>query len=328
MAEIAERKRQCGIQQRATDQVSREAQEEHRSEVQRRKRRKTEVDKQQKKGGKLSEDAAARSKRKVEKLRKQLEKEEKRIAKAEANASKDKVEYSTEASKMDLSALGNEDKKRKRSDSGGSGNAKIGDNNLINPKLQEAATTVPDPLTPTSQPALADEERYPLPKTLNTAGQVNSSTGQEDDKPSFPDLTRSMHDSSVSESDSSADFSSTESEDSTSSSGSSSDGDGDEGTPDKSSAKRERLERVAPPKRANPGQICRAFLHKGLCKRGSCCKYLHELPARGSRAVVSQEVKQFEGKKERVGLYRRVSVHVQRNVSAPKGVLTMYSCSW
>ena len=311
MAEIAEGKRQRGIQQRATDQVSREAQEERRSEVQKRKRRKMEADKQQNKGGKPSEDAAAKSKRKVEKLRKQLEKEEKRIAKAEANASRDKVEHSTEASKMDMSALSNEDKKRKRSDSGGSGNATIGDNHLMKPKLQEAATVVPDPLTPTSQPALADEERGPLPAALNTAGQVNSSTGQEDDKPSFPDLTRSMHDSSVSESDSSADSSSTESEDSTSSSGSSSEGDGDEGAPDKSSAKREGLEMVAPPKRANPGQICRAFLHKGLCKRGSCCKYLHELPARGSRAVVSEEVKRSEEKNGRVGLYRRVSVHIQ-----------------
>ena len=206
-----------------------------------------------------------------------------------------------------MSTLGNENKKRKRSDSGGSGNAKTGDTKPVKPKLQEAASIVPDPLTPTSQPALADEERYPLPKDLNADGQINSSAGQEDDDPSFPHPDRSIHGLSVSKSDSSSDSHSIDSEDDTSSSGLSSDGDSDDGAPDETATKRDGPKRIVPPKRAKPKQLCRAFLRKGLCKRGSCCKYLHELPERGSRGVMSQEVKRAEQRKERVGLYQRVS---------------------
>lgn len=253
----------------------------------------------------------------MEKLRKRLEKEEKRIAKAEATTSKEKVELITEVSKTDISALGNEIKKRKRSDSGASGNAKIEDTNLIKPQLQEAAGIVPDPLTPTSQPALADEERDTPPKALNAAdtdGQEYSSTRHEGDGPSLPEVYRSIQDSSVSMSDLSSDTTSIKSEDSTSSSGSSSDD-----APDEAFTKRNRPERVAPLKRAEPKQICRDFLHNGLCKRGTRCKFLHELPERGRRGTGAQEVKRAEGKKERVGLYQRVSHQAQRKILANNG---------
>ena len=249
----------------------------------------------------------------MEKLRRQLEKEEKRIAKAEAQATKSEVELSTEVNRTDMSALDNQNKKRKRSDCGGFGNANIEDADLVLAKPQEAASTVPGPLTPTSQPALADDERNPPLKALNadgTAGQLNPSTGQKCDETSFANMAQSIQDSSVSMSDSSSDSSSTDSEDSTSSSGSSSNGDNDDEAPEETSTKRNGPERVAPPKRAKPKQICREFLHKGLCKRGNRCKYLHELPERGSRGAVSQEIKRAEGRKERVGLYQRVSRHV------------------
>lgn len=306
-AEIAEGKRQREEQQRATNQFRGEAQEIHGTEFRKRQKQKTEREKQRRKCKNASEDTAATSKRKVEKLRKQLEKEEKRIAKAEAQASKDKVDFSTEVGRTQMLALGKENKKRKRSDSGGSDNAKVEDTDLVKPGFQEAASVVPDPLTPTSQPALADEERDHPPKGLNAngaAGRLNSAT-REGDGTYFPGIARSIQDSSVSMCDSSSNSSPADSEDMTSSSGSSSKDDSDDDAPEEASTKRNGPEKVAPPKRARPKRICREFLHKGLCKRGSRCKYLHELPERGSYGVGSQEVKRAEGRKERVGLYQR-----------------------
>ena len=311
---MAKAKRQCNNQQRAADQVPQKAQEKHESEVRKGKRQNTEADKQQKRAETPSEDVAAKSKRKIEKLRKRLEKEEKRIAKAQAHASKHKIEHKTEMDNIDVSALDNKDKERKRSGSRRSGNVEIEDTNQMKPKLQEAASMVPDPLTPTSQPALADEEQYSLPKALNADDHVNSSTGQDDDEASSSQLDRSIHESSVSTLESGSDSTPTDPEDSTSSSGSSTEGKSDDGAPDETSIKRDRPERVAPPKRGKSKQICRAFLHKGSCKQGSCCKYLHELPERGRREVISQEVKRAEGKKGRVRLYQRVSHHAQLKI--------------
>ena len=311
---MAKAKRQCNNQQGVAHQVPLKVQENHKSEAGKDKRQNTEAEKQQKRTGTPSEDVAAKSKRKIEKLRKQLEKEEKRIAKAQAHASKDKIEHKTEIDNIDVSALDDKDKERKRSSSRGSGNVEIEDTNQMKPKLQEAASMVPDPLTPTSQPALTDEEQYPLPKPLNADDHINSSTGQDDDEASSSELDRSIHESSISTTESGSDSTSTDSEDSTSSSGSSSEGNSDDGAPDETSIKRDRPERVAPPKRGKSKRICRAFLHKGSCKRGSYCKYLHELPERGRREVISQEVKRAEGRKERVGLYQRVSHHAQLKI--------------
>ena len=316
-AEIAKTKRQCNNQQRAAHQVPQKAQEKHKSEVRKGKRPKTKADKQQKRAGTPSEDVAAKSKRKIEKLRKQLEKEEKRIAKAQAHASKDKIEIKTETDNIDVSALDNEDKERKRSCSRGSGNVEIEDTNQMKPKLQEAATIVPDPLTPTSQPASADEEQHPLPKALDADDHVNASTGQDDHEASSSQPDGSIHESSISTSESGSDSTPTDSEDSTSSSGSSSEGNSDDGAPDETSIKRDRPEGVAPPKRGKSKRICRVFLHKGSCNRGSCCKFLHELPERGRREVISQEVKKAEGRKERVGLFQRVSHHAQLEILLP-----------
>ncbi len=273
--------------------------------------------KQRKKGANAPEDEAAKCKRKIEKLRKQLEKEENRIAKAEAQVSRHTVELGTEVIKTDVLAVSTENKKRKRSDSGGSGDGKIEITNLAKPKLQEAASIVPDPLTPTSQPALADEERNIPHKAVNAdgaPGQVNSPAGQESDGNSFSAITGSIEGSSVSVCDSSSDCSSTDSADITSSSGSTSDNTSDDEAPDETSTKRNGPETVAPPKRSKSRQICRGFLHNGLCKRGRHCRYLHELPERGSRGVGSQEVKRAEGRKQRVGLYQRVSGHIQRKI--------------
>ena len=308
---MAQAKRQCSNQQRTAHQVPQITQEKPKSEVRKRKRQNTEADKHQKRVGTPSEDAAARSKRKIEKLRKQLEKEENRIAKAQAHASKDKMNPKPEMANTNVSDLDNEDKEKKRSGSRKSSGVGIDDTNQIQPKLQEAATMVPDPLTPTSQPASADEEQYPPPKALNAVDHVNSSTGQDDDEASASQLERSVYESSISISESGSDSTLTDSEDSTSSSGSSSEGNSDDGGPDETSVTRDRPERVAPLNRGKSKQICREFLHRGSCKRGSCCKYLHELPERGRREVISQEARRAKRRKERVGLYQRVSHHAR-----------------
>ena len=244
------------------------------------------------------------------KLRRQLEREEKRIAQAEGKASKEKEEPHTEVGRTNVSMLGKGNKKRKRSDSGGSVDVKVEDTDLVDSKFQEAASIVADPLTPTSQPSLADEEGDPPNKAPNANGapiQVSPSTGQQGDRHSIPDMDRSIEASSVSLSDLSSVSFSTDSEDSTSSRGSSSEDDGDDGAPDETSTKCNGPERIPPPKRAKGNQICRAFLRQGFCKRGSGCRYLHKVPERRSRGVESQEIRNSGERKGRVGLYQRVS---------------------
>lgn len=266
----------------------------------------------------------------MEKLRKRLEEEEKRIAQAEAQAYKGKVDSSTEVGRTHMSNLRKENKKRKRSDNDGSDNAKTEDTGIAKPELQEATNIVPDPLTPTSQPALEDQERDSPAKALSAdgaAGQSNSATQVEGDGTSFPGIALSVQDSSVSMCNSSSNFSSADSEDVTSSSGSSSDDDRDDDPPEEASTMRNGPDKVAPSKRARPKQICREFLHRGTCKRGSRCRYLHELPERGSNGSGSQVVNRAEGRKERVGLYQRVSGSAQRRISSSIRVLTICSCS-
>ena len=264
------------------------------------------------------------------KLRRELEREEKRIAQAEGKVSKEKEEPHTEVGRTDVSMLGKGNKKRKRSDSVGSVDVKVEDTDLVDSKFQEAASMIADPLTPTSQPALADEEGDPLNKAPNANGapiQVDPSTGQQGDRLSIPDMDRSIEASSVSLSDLSSISFSTDSGDSTSSRGSPSEDDGDDEAPDEASTKCNGPERVPPPKRAKGNQICRAFLHKGFCKRGSRCNYLHKVPERRSRGLGSQEVRSSGERKGRVGLYQRVSRRFQ-SMLAPSCTLTLCSCSW
>ena len=262
----------------------------------------------------------------MEKLRRQLEKEERRIAKAEAKASRDKTLYNAE------SAQDNENKKRKWTNRGGSGNEKFGDSKIIKPMLQEAVSIEPGPLTPTSQPTIADEG-FDLPaKALDAdsaSNQTDLSIGQEGDGPSLLRTSPTMLDSHTIQSGQNSVSPSAGSETPTSSSGPSSDSEGesDDEAPAETSTKRHRLDRVGPPKRKQPKQTCRVFLRNGLCKRGSSCKYSHVLPERGSRTPGKQEVKRAEGRKERIGLYQRVSGHVQRDVFIAKWVLIIYSCS-
>ena len=255
------------------------------------------------------------------KLRRQLEREEKRIAQAEGKASQEKKEPLMEVGRKNVSMLGKGNKKRKRSDSGGSVDVKVEDTDLVDSKFQEAASIVADPLTPTSQPALGDEEGDPPNKAPI---QVNPSNEQQGDRLSIPDMDRSIEASSVSLSDLSSVSCSTDSEDSTPSRGSTSEDDGDEEAPDETSTKCNGPVKIPPPKLTKGNQICRAFLHKGFCQRGSRCRYLHKVPERRRRGVGSQEVRSSGERKGRVGLYQRVSRHF-RSMLAPSCTLTLCS---
>lgn len=179
---------------------------------------------------------------------------------------------------------------------------------------QQSMVAVPDPLTTTSQPPAPDEDLDPA-AALHSGGtpsQMRLSTepvSRRSDALTTASLDPSSPNSSIA--CSSAGISSTVSENDTSSSCSSSETASENVAPDSASSKRNGPEKVAPPKRRKPNQrqkqICREFLKNGRCRRGENCVYRHELPERGSRNVGIKEPSMLAGKKERVGLYQRVS---------------------
>lgn len=335
---MAELKRQRQEAQRIASLERREAQERQRAEAAQRSKERSEADQEQRRDAKRpkdSEDAAAKAKRKVEKLRKQLEREERRAAKAEARASKQKsrVDPHDGSLKEELSGgaqgqatdsiltdpgqppaqSGNEtDVKREPM-----AEIKAGIHDVAldtSPgQAQEVVHIVPDPLTPTSQPPALDEVPDTSLSTLEDKG-TRSEVGQPttldrvnggEHPPSMIDMA--SLDSSVSMSDSTSDITSTESADITSSSGSSSsDSASEDEGPDQASSRRNGPEKVAPPPRARPRQICRDFLRHGRCKRGPGCKFLHELPEKGSHSNRKKEGQRVEGRVARVGLHQRV----------------------
>ena len=339
---MAELKRQRQEAQRIAFLERREAQERQRAEAAQRAKEKSEADQEQRREGKKpkdSEEAAAKAKRKVEKLRKQLEREERRAAKAEARASKQKLRVDADQGSIEeelpeapqgqatdpiLAELG-----QPPAQSGNETDVKmepmaetkaaIHDVALdTSPgQAQETVHIVPDPLTPTSQPPAPDEVPDTLLSTLEDKG-VQSDVGHPTGHPtgldrvkggehSPPMIDKASLDSSVSMSDSSSDITSTESADITSSSGSSSsDSTSEDDGPDQASSRRNGPEKVAPPPHAKPRQICRDFLRHGRCKRGPGCKFLHELPEKGSHSNRKKEGQRAEARVARVGLHQRV----------------------
>ena len=352
-AEIAEKKRQRQEGQQVAYLARKEAQEKQRAEkeeIQKKKREEEQIRKQ-KKFKDDSEDAAGKAKRKVEKLRRQLEKVERRAAKAEAKASKNKLQDDANGCGGTES---NDSQKRKRSDSDISHNKKSGEANITKPgqpfhtnttngtaiqaepffdskqkanetaihnfalttlqEKEEAVASIPDPLTPTSQPAAPDDHSDPLPSILESdsappaTSLSNGLSHVNGDASLIASIDKASQSSSISMSDSSSDLSSTDSEDITTSSGSSSsDADSDDDAPDKTSSRQNGPERVPPPRREKPKQICRDFLKNGRCKRGDDCRFRHELPERGSRDTRIMEVPKVEKRTERIGLHQRVS---------------------
>ena len=180
-----------------------------------------------------------------------------------------------------------------------------------NPIKQEP-DTAQNPLTPTSQPSIPDTNHpvhsLELPGTHPPSAAPNSSranNGMTEDI----DIDESNDDSDSSLSEDSSDTSSSdEDDDSTSSEGSSSSS--DDG-PETATSKRDGPVRVPPPKRENPNakdrNICRHFLKSGRCPRGDKCRFRHELPEKRRGTPVERKGKVSERKKERKGLYQRVS---------------------
>lgn len=317
------------------------------AEVKTRQEQKRKVEEKQKQSKDDPEDAAAKAKRKVEKLRKQLEKEEKRAAKAEAIAFKKSLGLVAGNHTDEVNGQIDEGRKRKRSASNASESTMIGNARTIESgqplpmttsnegvptstrlsqaqvpaialtnaqdKVQETVSVVPDPLTPMSQPPIPDDrvdspaigldQSHAVPQKSLSGDLIEGKAvflAGDDDKASEVFIT--------SVSDSSSDVSSTDSENLTSSSGSSSsDASSDDDAPDQASSRRNRPEKVAPPKRLQKTGICRDFLKSGRCRRGDSCHWRHELPKRGSHGAGIKEVVKPKEKKERVGLYQRVS---------------------
>ena len=180
-------------------------------------------------------------------------------------------------------------------------------------KSTAEAVTAPNPLTPISQPSISDLDPAAVPNHLSNGDPDRSPEPVEvafhPSAPSAPsEDVETEEDSSVSTSLSSSDISTSfeDDDDSTSSSGGSSSPDD---APEIVTSKRTAPDKVPAPKREKPKSkdICRAFLKNGRCFRGDNCKFRHELPEHGRQSKADRQMKAYEPKKERKGLYQRVS---------------------
>lgn len=284
--------------------------------------------------------AAEKAKLKVEKLRKRLEKEERRIAKAESktlkrSASPDvNVDQSREVKRariqpqdgMDESAdpsvkaeprIANSIGEIVRTERPSDGvRASVGE-----VQDQKVASSIPDPLTPTSQPALPEEELEGEVK-VDPIG-LDSSKDQDQVLGRSATSQHKMHatgdisvkkkvgDATISDASLSSDDDSDDSDEdltSSSGSGSTSASDSEVDAPETASTRREGPQKVAPPKRNNKQQskaICRDFLQSGRCRRGNRCKWRHALPERGEKRA---EEEATSSRSQRKSLHQRVSV--------------------
>ncbi len=262
------------------------------------------------------QDAAARAKLKVEKLRHKLEKEERRIAKAEAKSLK---RSATEADKDPLP----EAKRLRQDESTGadeSGEVMVAagaghnlDERTESDPKTDASHAIPEPLTPTSQPAMPDAEVKPElvpdqppsePSTLQPAmSDCPPPPGAESEgaQNGSMDSIASAGDISVSSDDTLED----DEEDDTSSSGSSSsNSELDAEGPETASSRQKGPRKVPPPKRVDRQEkaICRDFLQTGRCRRGRRCRWRHALPERGQRKAEDE----MPFRVERKSLHQRV----------------------
>lgn len=304
-------------------------------------------------------DAAAKAKLKVEKLRRRLEKEEKRVAKAEARASRLRVEVNDDKVESLAPGVSAVVKKRKRSESvpseksikreedqevkleveapletevataprldhrgsikmegndGESGHTKL---LFLEHKAHLPSTITHDPLTPTSQLSISEASEpepertsvksaaQPLESPSNPA-QPHDQMGNPEEQHGFNIDQSSVSSSvSVSSSSSSSLSLSTDSEDDSTSSDGSTTSSSPSG-PESRSIRRTQPDKAPAPRRRHGRIICRHFLHNGHCKKGDGCRFRHELPERGSRPERRKHGKR-EGKRQRIGLYQRVS---------------------
>lgn len=322
-------------------------QEKKRSEVRERRRHENaEEHKKEKGAAKLDpKDVAVKARLKAEKLRRLLEKEEKKVAKAEAKAEEARVksELTLNGARSPQSVTAGT--KRKRGETGGAAEKldRISEVPPVNskpelpkgmgdeePDMEATANTDRSPIQVNGHLVSLEEmiaaasrnackpesmESHPLVANPDSAPEPREASGIVYDnsnvEPSPLEVivgTNIDSDDTMSISSSSPEPSSND--DDTSSSGSSS----DDGEPDEAPSKRNGPERVPPPKREKPKSLCRAFLKTGYCKRGKNCKFLHELPERGSpraRLVDGKKAVRKNGeesKPKRKSLYERVSI--------------------
>ncbi len=294
----------------------------------------------------------SKAKSKMEKLRRQLEKEEKRIAKAEAKAAKTKhkndkddqsslqnhagpkkegadngasanstsvnesslvkVELTTPIKIEVASTIKQEDDSQPKVELSelSKTTTALG---VIDEKIVETQSTGLDPLTPTSQPSVAERDMVQIDiQNASLASELPASLDSHPKSPAHNHISganekaeeSSLSMSTTTSNDSDLSISTdSDSEDSSSSSSSSS----DEEAPETAPSTRTAPDRVPPPKKSKPKAICRNFLKGGRCRRGDACHFRHELPERGSQAANrKKEGKIAEAKTERKGLYQRV----------------------
>lgn len=292
--------------------------------------------------------AAEKAKAKVEKLRRKLAKEERRAAKAEAKSFKRSAPMKAEEDsrreikrrrrQSDLNTENVQDHFEGNIDSPDDGKkpdpteiARSGsmarenygpvDDSQATERIkeEEPSSLITGPLTPTSQPALPENEAEPgSRKEANLSGNPvdpgqppgpAESTKAHDACTLAPEeVTRNVCSTASSDMSVSSDdtLSGGGDEEETSSSGSSSDSDSINGGPEIAISRRPEPRKIPPPKR-NAKQdkaICRDFLRTGRCRRGKRCRWRHALPDRGQRKTEEGVL----ARPERKSLHQRVCI--------------------
>lgn len=298
------------------------------------------------------QEAAAKAKLRVEKLRQKLMKEERRVAKAEAKSLKRCAspdageEHPPEAkrrrSKSDATGdLGDDAQLPAETESLISvGRAEMArDNQLMEPgakgetyrsslntlatqgRLQDTDPPNPilDPLTPTSQPALPDQEVKVENKLDPAASDTTVVSHGLLREPAVRDhnaldssIKRNEEENGATDSASSSEISlssddlSDDDADTSSSGSSSSSSDSDAEGPETTSSRRKGPRKIPPPKRASRQEkaLCRDFLRTGRCRRGRRCRWRHALPERAQR----KEEEDTPFRVERKSLHQRVCI--------------------
>ncbi|KAL9605904.1 MAG: hypothetical protein Q9179_000925 [Wetmoreana sp. 5 TL-2023] len=334
---------------RAEKETERQKAKEEKEEKRRAYQAEKLLERQKKTLEKDKQAAAEKARLKVEKLREKLRKEERRVAKAEAKSLKRSAEPeatedpSREAKRKksdnvpitnnladQIHTLGNvkhgisdEVGKSSKPTPASKTDAMEANNGTSNgtrttfEKIRdERPSTIPDPLTPTSQPALPDQEVQQESK-LGSAPPDSPANTRETlpqtatDDHNGPDArTIDGRDAGVTVLSSSSDTfisSDDESDDeSTSSSGSdsSSSFDSDAAGPETASSRRSGPQKVPAPRRKDRQDrpICRDFLRAGRCRRGNRCRWRHALPERGHKRAEEERL----SRPQRKSLHQRV----------------------
>lgn len=272
---------------------------------------------------------ALRAKARVEKLRRRLEKEERRVAKAMKSKPEIKTKremsgslieqtesgppqeigHSTALDGVDLtkptpvdSQISNPMQDGVKSSDGTATqtgpqehDASI-DASAVTGKVSADASSIANPLTPTSQYSLPDQESVPAALEVSTEDLTNTVSAepvvanlQNHSSPSKLDGNHEESDLSMS-TNSSDISSSSEDDDDTSSEGTSSSSDE---APKVATSKRTAPDKVPPPRRekAKSRDICRSFLKSGRCPRGDRCKFRHERPEKGAKLKTAKSAK-------------------------------------